>query len=261
MAETGVPPSRPLEPQKRAIVVGASSGIGAALVAALAQDGYAVGALARREARLSDLKDRLRLEVPGSNLRTYCHNVLDTDEIAALFRDVVRDLGGLDLIIYSAGVQPPTARDEYDLAKDEMMIRVNTLGAVAWLGQAALRFSRLGQGHIVGISSVAGDRGRIPNPAYHASKSGLSTYLESLRNRLTRLGVTVTTVKPGYVQTDLLEAAGGGAFWVISPEVAARQIVRAIRRHRQVVYVPGRWRLVMLIIRHIPSVLFRRLNF
>jgi len=116
------------------------------------------------------------------------------------------------------------------------------------------------KGQIVGISSVAGERGRVGNPSYNASKAALSSYLESLRNRLTRLGVHVLTVKPGFVQTDMVKDAKK-LFWVVSPEQAAEDIWKGIRKHKQDIYVPARWRLVMWIIRNIPSVIFRRMSF
>ena len=116
------------------------------------------------------------------------------------------------------------------------------------------------RGHIVGISSIAGDRGRVAGPVYNSSKAGLNTYLEALRNRLSRRGVTVTTIKPGFMDTRLLENAAR-TFWVISPDEAAQQIQTAVTRRQQSVYVPNRWRYVGLIIRHIPSFIFRRLSF
>ena len=254
------PPARPLEPQKRAIVIGASSGIGAALVRELAHSGYSVAAVARREAKLQELSDSVNTAVVDGCIITYSHNVTNYAEIPTLFQTIVQQLGGLDLIIYNAGVQPPVTLDEYNFEKDRQMIEVNLLGAIAWLNQAALRFERAGEGKIVGIGSIAGDRGRVGSPVYNTSKAGLATYLESLRNRLTRHGVSVTTVKPGFVDTVLLENAAK-TFWVISPQQAATQIHRAIQRGKQTVYVPARWRLVGLIIRHIPSFVFRRLSF
>ena len=246
-------PSRPLESVKRAIVIGASSGVGAALVQTLAQRGYRVAALARRADELEKLSSQL------PNVLSYPHDVTDYETIPALFQQIVRDLDGLDLIVYVAGVQPPVTADEYDFAKDRQMIETNLLGAMAWLNQAALRFGRTNQGQIVGISSVAGDRGRSAFPAYHTSKGALSIYLESLRNRLDKKGVTVTTIKPGFIDTALL-ANATKTFWVISAESAAKQIVQAIEKRQQVVYIPGRWRWVMLIIQHIPSFIFRRLS-
>lgn len=248
-----LPPRHPLDARPRAIVVGASSGIGAALARALAQQGYVVAALARRPALLEALADS------HAAIQTYEHDVTDFEAVPALFQQVVQALDGLDVVVYVAGVQPAVGPQEYTFAKDRAMVEVNLLGAMAWLNAAALYFSQAGRGHIVGISSIAGDRGRAAFPAYHASKAGLTTYLEALRNRLNRRGVTVTTVKPGFVQTRLLENAAK-TFWVISPEEAAGQIVAALERRRQTVYIPGRWRWVSLIIQHIPSFIFRRLN-
>src|SRR5690606_700639 len=111
---------------------------------------------------------------------------------------------------------------------DRKMVEVNLLGAIAWLNQAALRFERAGQGQIVGIGSIAGDRGRVGSPVYNTSKAALHTYLESLRNRLTRHGVNVLTVKPGYVDTVLLAENAKNPFWVISPQQAADQIHKAM---------------------------------
>ena len=249
-------PDRPLEPQRRAIVIGASSGLGAALTRQLVARRYHVAAVARREAELA----ALRAGLPAGAVSPYVHDVTETDQVPLLFDQITRDLGGLDLIIYAAAVQPPVAAHEYDFAKDEAMLRTNLLGAVAWLNQAALRFERARGGHIVGVSSIAGDRGRVGSPVYNTSKAGLDTYLEALRNRLSRHGVTVTTIKPGFIDTELLKNAAR-TFWVISADEAAALTLDAIGRRRQVAYVPPRWRLVSLAVRAMPSVVFRRLNF
>lgn len=250
----------PLELQRRAIVVGASSGIGAALARELAKQGYRIAAIARREAELNQLCRQINQAHGGSERAcAYPHDVTAYDEIPELFQTVTAGLGGLDLIVYAAGTQAAMADNEYDFEKEAAMIHVNLLGAIAWLGQAATRFERAREGHIVGISSIAGDRGRRANPVYNASKAGLDTYLEGLRNRLSRHGVSVTTIKPGFVDTVLLKNASK-TFWVISPETTAAAIYRAVQARKQTVYVPARWRLVSFIISHIPSIVFRRLN-
>lgn len=256
---SSIPTTQPLQPVRRAIVVGGSSGIGAALVHELVGQGYAVAALARRIDLLQDVCDAANANMPSARALAYEHDVRDTSEVAALFQDIVRDLGGLDLIVYAAGVQPAVASNEYDLEKDTRMVQVNLVGAMAWLNQAAQRFHHARKGHIVGISSVSGDRGRVAFPGYHATKGAFSIYLESLRNRLSRRGVTVATMKPGFVDTRLL-ANASKTMWVISPEEAAHQIWEAIQARKQTVYIPGRWRWIMLIIRHIPSFIFRRLT-
>lgn len=260
MSTGGVPAARPLEKQPKAIVVGASSGIGAALALELARHGYWVAALARREAALTTLADQEAERTGEKRILPYVHDVTDYDVVPGLFQTITRDLGGLDLIVYVAGIQPAVGPDEYDFAKDKAVVEVNVLGAMAWLNLAAARFTRTSRGQIAAISSVAGDRGRRGFPGYHTSKSALTTYLESLRNRLAPHGVSVTTIKPGQVQTALLENAKS-TLWVISPESAAAQMRQAIEKKQQTVYIPGRWRWMMLVIQHIPSVIFRRMNF
>jgi NAD(P)-dependent dehydrogenase (short-subunit alcohol dehydrogenase family) len=260
MSPTSSEPTRPLEPQKRAIIVGASSGIGEALAEVLANEGYFVAVVARREALLAGLCERINSSEGDSGRAIfYAHNVTRYEETQSLFQQITRDLGGLDLIVYAAAIQSSMTEDEYDFEKDRAMIKVNLLGAIDWLDQAAFRFEREGAGHIVGISSLAGDRGRRMNPGYNSSKAGLDTYLEGLRNRLSRYGVSVTTIKPGFVDTRLLENAAK-TMWVQTPKQAAKQIYKAIIRKKQVAYVPGRMRFVSLVIRHIPSPIFRRLN-
>ena len=256
------PPVRasPLQPRKKAILIGASSGMGAALARRLAREGFTLALLARREERLRALCDEINAAYGETRAVWYAHDVTDYDAVPGLLQKAFRDLGGLDLFVYNSGITLPGGFKHYEFDKDRRTTEVNYLGALAWLNPVAAMFQNLGAGQIVGISSVGGDRGRVPNPAYQASKAALTSYLESLRNRLTRRGVHVLTVKPGYVSTELT-AGQKGLLWIISADQAADDIWKAIRRHRQVIYVPARWALVMFIVRNIPSFIFRRLNF
>lgn len=188
---------------RHAIVVGASSGIGAEMVRQLAASGCKVVAVARRQ----DLLKRLASERPDL-ISAVVHDVTNVGEAPELFQKITGELGGLDLIVYAAGIMPYVGPGEFDFAKDSAMIDVNFKGAVAWLNEAAIRFQNTGRGTIVGIGSVAGDRGRAGRPLYNATKAGLATYLESLRNRLHAKGVTVVTIKPGPVATELIEGLG-----------------------------------------------------
>ncbi len=252
--------SSPLAARPVALVVGASGGLGQALARELAAQGWRVALLARRQAVLEGLAHDLNARHGPDTARAYPRDVTDYAAVDPTFRRILQDMGRLDAVLYGAGVLHPTAEAEFDFAKDRVMLEVNLTAAVAWLDQAATLFHMLGRGHIVGISSVAGDRGRVGMPAYHAAKAGLTTYLESLRNRLTRHGVHVLTVKPGFIDTPMLQTARPKkVFWVASPEQVARDVVRAMRRRKQVIYTPARWRWVMLVIQHIPSFVFRRL--
>jgi short-subunit dehydrogenase len=254
------PRATPLQPRKRAILIGASSGIGAALARRLAREGYTLALVARREKLLSALCDEINSACGETRAIWYAHDVTDYGSVPGLLQKALAELGGLDLVVYSSGIALPGGFKHYEFEKDLRTTEVNYLGALAWLNPVAAIFQSLGAGQIVAISSVGGDRGRVNNPAYQASKAALTSYLESLRNRLTRRGVHVLTVKPGYVST-AMTAGQKGLFWIVSADQAAADIWKAIRRRRQVIYVPARWALVMFVVRNIPSVIFRRLNF
>lgn len=258
MSEIPSQPQQPLHPRKKAIVVGASSGIGAALARRLAAAGHDLGLVSRRLPELERLAQEIR-EQHGVHVVVFQHDVKQTDEALPALEQLTRQLEGLDLLVYNAGVMYPQDPDRFSVAEDLDTMRVNLLGAVAWLLPAAERFERAGEGQIVGIGSIAGERGRRAMPAYAASKAGLHTYLEALRNRVDRAGVTVTTIKPGQVRTAMLENAAA-IRGPIEPERAAELAWRAIRAGKQVAFVPSRWSLIALIIRNIPSFIFRRLN-
>jgi short-subunit dehydrogenase len=244
---------------RHALVVGASSGMGEALSRKLAAGGARVAMVARREEKLRDIAAAINEAAGEERALVVPHDVRHAEEVPALFQEIARWLGGLDLVVYAAGVMHSVAFDEFDGVKDHEMIDVNLRGAVAWLNPAAERFGRLRRGTIVGIGSVAGDRGRSTNPGYNTSKAGLHTYLEALRNRIGRYGVKVVTIKPGFVDTEMTSGMTG-LMWMISADRAAEIILRKARRGSVTAYVPARWRLVMWVIRSIPSFLFRYLK-
>lgn len=250
----------PLNPRRRGLIIGASAGLGAALARKLSSEGYSLALLARSQKKLESLCREIN--AGGGAARAYIHNVVEYGRVPSLLREIVADLGGLDLVIYVASVNlPPGGMDKYNFENDRQMIEVNLIGAMAWLTPVAELFQAAGAGQIVGISSVAGDRGRVGNPGYNTSKAGLTTYLEALRNRLTRRGVRVLTVKPGFMKTEMLKAAAGPTPFAIEPATAAGHIVNAIKKRKQVIYTAPLWRWIMLVIQHIPSIIFRRLSF
>jgi short-subunit dehydrogenase len=257
---SSLPTATPLAPASRALIIGASSGMGAALARLLAREGYLVALVARRKNVLNALAAEINKAAGLTRALSYVHDVQDYESIPGLLRKIVADLGGLDLVVYASGVNYPPGLQSYNFEGDRQMLEVNLIGAFAWLNPIAAMFQSAGAGHIVGLSSVAGDRGRVGNPGYNASKAGLTSYLESLRNRLTRRGVCVLTVKAGFVKTDMLKAAQKVMF-PITAEKAAADIYRAIRRRRQQIYTPWFWTWIMLVVRNIPSFAFRRMSF
>jgi short-subunit dehydrogenase len=240
---------------KTAVIIGASSGIGAELARRLAQQGTRTALVARREENLAALQREIGVE----RALVYPHDVTNYGEIPALFQQICRDLGGLDLIVYASGAMPRIEPTEYSFEKDLLAVEVCFLGAVAWLNCAAERFAQAGCGTIVGISSVAGDRGRRGYPAYGAAKAALTTFLESLRNRLCRLGVRVITIKPGPIATEMTEGLTGLPL-MIPVEKAVEMMMQALEGGSREVYVPGIWKPIMAIIRRIPSPLFRKMK-
>ena len=242
---------------RHALVVGASSGIGEALARRLAAGGARVALVARRADKLEAIAASINQSAEERRAWPFAHDVREVEEVPELFQEITRVLGGLDLMIYAAGVQHQVAFEEYDTSKDLEMLEVNLAGAVAWLNPAAERFGRTRRGTIVGIGSVAGDRGRSANPVYNTSKAGLHTYLEAIRNRIGRFGVRILTVRPGFVDTPMTEGLPG-LFWLISADRAAEVILRKARRGAANIYVPARWRAVMWIIRSMPSMIFKR---
>ncbi len=260
MAATRLVSQTPLKPYQRAILIGASSGIGAALAQKLADEGYQLALLGRRESLLETLCTQINTKHGEKRAISFVHDVTQIDDVPTLFNKVVAELGGLDAIIYNAGILEVVKLNEFDPKKDIEMTQINYLGALAWLNPAAAYFQGVKSGQIVGLGSVAGDRGRVGAPAYNASKAALHTYLEALRNRLTRHGINVLTIKPGFVATDMIKDNPRTPM-VISPEKAADGIFKAMQARKQTVYVPAQWGLLMQIIRHIPSIIFRRLTF
>ncbi len=243
---------------RRAVVVGASSGIGAALVQRLVAEGWSVGAVARRAEMLAELERGLSTN-SGGRLVVRAHDVVNAHEVPQIFEEFARELGGIDLVVYAAGIMPKVGPEEYDTEKDLDQLAVNVGGCIAWCNAAARLFQTQRSGTIVGISSIAGDRGRKGNPAYGTTKAAMNTYLEALRNRLAQFGVHVCTIKPGFVDTPMTKGLPG-LFWLISADRAAELVLKAARGKANVRYVPKRWFFVGTVIRCIPSFLFKKMN-
>ncbi|MSR74842.1 MAG: SDR family NAD(P)-dependent oxidoreductase [Planctomycetes bacterium] len=242
MRESGTP--------RTVVIVGASSGIGAALACIYNNHGARVVALARRQMELAKLP---------TGIATIEHDVRDSAAVAALVERIEREHGPIDTLVYAAGAMPRITPDTWDTERDKEVIDTNVTGLMAWMNAVAPRLQQRGSGHLAAISSIAGDRGRRGFPAYCTSKAATNTYMESLRNRLARHGVKVTTIKPGFVDTAMTKGLEK-LFWMASAETAAAQIRKAIDSGKHTRYVLRRWALVGLVIRCIPSFVFRRMD-
>ena len=248
-------------PRPGAIIIGASSGVGAALADVLATRGYQLALVARRAPALEAIAARLNAAGP-TVARVYPHDVRDYAAASGLFAQMRADLGAapLALLVYDSGLLAPVEADGgWSFDAERAMVETNLIGAMRWLSLGAEVFAAQGHGALVGVSSVAGDRGRAGNGAYMASKAGLSTYLESLRYRLAGRGVRVVTIKPGYIATPMLAGAKPPRPLVISAQQAARRIAEVCERGPEVVYVPARWGAIMAIVRALPAFVMKRL--
>ncbi|HEX9414920.1 MAG TPA: SDR family NAD(P)-dependent oxidoreductase [Ktedonobacterales bacterium] len=245
--------------QDGALIVGASSGIGAALARTLAAAGYRVALVARRRDELDALCADINADSGAEPVAlAYVQDVRAYEDAPALFAQIAADVAPLRVIVYAAGVLSRQAVG-VDFEAERAMIETNVTGALRWLSLGAEHLERLGTGTLVGISSVAGERGRPGNGAYMASKAALTTYLDSLRYRLRGRGVQVITIKPGYVATAMTAGMPLPKPLTVSSEEAARNIAQAITRGRAVAYVPANWRPIMWVVRHLPSFAVSRL--
>lgn len=239
------------------LLVGATDGIGLALAGEYLGRGWRVAIVGRDSGKLERIIRELRDAHPRRTVFGVVCDVTDERRVASSFREAVRRLGQLDLMIYCAGVMPsrPSGPERVYRAARETL-EVNVLGAVHFLELAADYMRAAEHGAIVAIGSVAGERGRKGNPAYGASKAALHTYLEGLRHGLHGTGVRVVTVKPGFVRTRMLGNEKTRA--AIDPDDAARRIARGIRRRRESFYVPGWWAFVALALHLVPRSVFKR---
>ena len=167
--------------------------------------------------------------------------------------------GMLAGVVVGFGFMDDHATTQADSNLIRLTMNANLTESAVILEKFATHFLEQGAGFIVGITSVAGDRGRQSNYIYGASKAGMSTYLQGLRNRLDKQGVRVLTVKPGFVDTKMTFGLPG-LFLVATPESVGRTIHRAVQREKDVMYVPWFWRYILLIIRAIPERVFKRLS-
>jgi decaprenylphospho-beta-D-erythro-pentofuranosid-2-ulose 2-reductase len=243
-------------PSKTLLVLGGTSDIARAAARAFAEQGWTVrlagrdGAALAREA--ADIATRT-----GGTASVHVFDVLDRTGHAA-FLDGLPELP--DAAISAIGVLGDQRRSERDPEEAVRVIRSNFEGPALVLGLLAERFEARGSGTLVGISSVAGDRGRATNYVYGAAKAGFTAYLSGLRNRLARSGVHVVTVKPGFVRTRMTADMTLPQALTVDPDVVGRAIRTAVARRSDVVYVSPLWRPVMFAIRAIPERLFKTMR-
>lgn len=241
------------------LIIGATSAIAEACARVWAQRGDRVFLAARGEAQLKSVADDLRTR--GANFVGF--KVFDAtafDQHAALLADATQAMGGLDTVLIAHGTLSDQDRAQKDVPYALTEVEINGTSVVALMGRVAEQFEAQKRGCIGVISSVAGDRGRQSNYVYGSAKALVSAFASGLRQRMHKVGVSVVTIKPGFVDTPMTaHLPKGGPLWA-KPEQVARDIVGGMDKGRSIVYTPGFWRLIMLIIKHIPEFVFVKLK-
>ncbi len=241
---------------KNVLLLGAYSDIGQALAREYAGNGYSVWLAGRNEQKLADLQSDLEIRYQ-QNVLSFRFDATAPDE----HDEFVNSLPELpDITICIFGLLGEQEKAQQDWAQANMILMTNYVGAVSILNILANRYEEAGQGTIVGISSVAGERGRQSNYLYGSAKGGFTLYLQGLRNRLYKKGVHVLTVKPGFVATRMTEHLTLPGPLTANPEQVARKTYKAVRKRKNTIYVLWMWRWIMLIIRTIPEPIFKRMK-
>lgn len=239
-----------------ALILGATSDIGRAAAADLAAAGYDLQLAGRRPDAVQRERDDLAVRT-ARPATVHVFDVTDSEAHAAF-------VDGLDplpeVVVCVVGAMGDQAENARDPAQAAQVIAANYTGPAQLLGRFANRFAERGHGAIVGVSSVAGDRGRATNYIYGSAKAGFTAFLSGLRNRFAGTAVHVATIKPGFVRTRMTADMKLPGPLTASPERVGRAIREAVEKRRDVVYVLPVWRLVMLIIRAIPEPIFKRLR-
>jgi len=236
---------------KKAIIIGATSGIGQELAKVLTNSNYKVGVTGRRKNNLIELK-----HTNPDKYEISCFDCTEENNSERL-KELTELLGGLDLLIFSSGIGD--LNENLDFEIENKTNQLNVIAFTEIIDWAFNYFEKQGKGHLVGISSLAGIRGGRIAPAYNASKAYQINYLEGLRQKAkkSRKPIYVTDIRPGFVDTEMTK--GDRKFWVATKEKAANQIFSLIKRKKDIGYVTKRWRLISSILKGLPTWLYKRM--
>lgn len=244
---------------QRILIVGATSAIAHATARIWAEKGASFFLVGRDAEKLQQNADDLQAR---GACRVACHvlDVADTSLHPAMLEQCLRDLQQIDIALVAHGTLPDQQCCETDQVTALREFHLNATSAISLLGLLGQHLAMQKYGKLAVISSVAGDRGRASNYLYGSAKSAVSTFAAGLRVRLYKQGVHVLTIKPGFVDTPMTQGLALPQALVVPPEKVARDIDRALSKRKAVLYTPGFWRGIMLIITNIPDFIFKRLN-
>lgn len=244
---------------KQIMIIGATSAIAQSVARLYASRGARMFLVARNPERLAVVADDLRARGAVA-VDCFAADLAEHSRHAEILQAAWAALPAMDTVLVAHGILPDQSQCQASVTDTMHALDVNFLSVVSLLTPLANQFEANKRGTLVVISSVAGDRGRQSNYVYGSAKSGLDAFLQGLRNRLSKAGVHVVTIKPGFVATPMTaHLPQQGPLWA-QPDDVAEGIVKAIDKQKDVVYLPGFWALIMLIIRLIPERIFKRLS-
>ena len=242
------------------LIVGATSGIAEAVARRYAVEGHRFFLVARNAAKLDMVANDL-IARGASKVNTFVMDANDLETLPKMLNEAWAALAQVDIALIAHGTLPDQKRAETDIAYAVAEFRTNGESVIACLAGLVTRFESQRKGIIAVIGSVAGDRGRASNYLYGAAKAAVDVYASGLRGRLFKAGVHVLTIKPGFVATPMTADLNLPAMLIVSPEKVAKDIQNAISKQKDILYTPGFWALIMLVIRLIPRPIFKRLEF
>lgn len=244
---------------KRSILIlGATSAIARATANTFAEKGFPLYLAGRDLEELNKIAQDITIRY-GVKVYKGTFDAENTESHALFLENVVKETGGLSGALLAFGDTGTQSASIQDFNKSQLIIFRNYIGACSILHYLANYFESQKSGFIIGISSVAGDRGRESNYVYGSAKAGLTAYLQGLRGRLHHSCVHVLTVKPGFVDTAMTFGLPG-MFYLADPKEVGEKIVRGLEKKKEVMYIPCFWRVIMAIIKSIPEKLFKKLK-
>src|SRR5438270_1564070 len=242
----------------RIMVVGATSAIAHETAKRFARDGAEFFLVARNAEKLDDVSNDLKVR-GAKRVETFLLDINELERHEELVDAAVLALDGLDAALISHGTLGDQKKCELSVSETLKEFTTNCTGVIALLTLLANYFEQRKRGCIAVVSSVAGDRGRKSNYVYGSAKGALSVFLQGLRNRLSKAGVAVVTVKPGLIDTPMTASVKMGLL-AASAQCVSEGIYWAMKNRKEVVYLPWYWRPIMLIVRNIPEPVFKRLS-
>lgn len=240
------------------LVVGAASAIAQETAKLFASEGARFLLAGRVEEKLRAVGDDLLVR-GASGVETYDLDLLDFDEHGSLIQKAAEYLERIDYALITHGYLGNQELANSDFGEANRILRTNYASVVSILLPLVQVLKKQEYGCLAVVSSVAGDRGRPSNYTYGSAKAALSTYLQGLRAALFKKGISVITVKPGWVATPMTRAIKPNPL-MVSPQRAGRAIYRGIRKKRDILYVPGFWRWILAVVKAIPERIFKRLS-